>query len=84
LNCTRTAFANAIKIFSHRRRYDTRMVNRAADGGRVVRSEARGGHWVAWIPDEHGKPENSVVLVGETRDEAEERARAWAERGAPR
>jgi hypothetical protein len=84
LDCTRTAFANAIKIFGERAGYDTRMVNRAGDSGRIVRSEARGGHWVAWIPDENGKPENSVVLVGEKRDEAEDRAKAWAERGAPR
>ena len=59
------------------------MPNRA-DGGRTVQSEARGGHWVAWVPDANGKPENSVVLVGETREEAEERAKAWAERSSPR
>jgi hypothetical protein len=44
-----------------------------------VRSQARGPHWVAWIPDATGKPEHSVVLVGLTRKEAEERARRWAE-----
>ena len=44
-----------------------------------IRSEARGPHWVAWVPDAAGKPEGSVVLVGETREEAEERARRWAE-----
>lgn len=60
------------------------MANRGADGGRTVQSEARGGHWVAWVPDVNGKPEDSVVLVGETRAEAEERAKAWAERGTPR
>lgn len=43
-----------------------------------IRSEARGPHWVAWVADPNGKPEGSVVLVGETREEAEERARAWA------
>ncbi|MCU0250958.1 MAG: hypothetical protein MUE61_12155 [Vicinamibacterales bacterium] len=45
-----------------------------------VRSELRGGHWVAWVvrtPD--GKPDQSVLLVGQTRQEAESRARAWAE-----
>jgi hypothetical protein len=47
---------------------------------RTVRSEMRGGHWVAWVPDADGKPERSIVLVGETREEAEERARQWAER----
>jgi len=44
-----------------------------------IRSEARGPHWVAWVADSNGKPEGAVVLVGGTREEAEERARAWAE-----
>jgi len=42
-----------------------------------VHSEARGPHWVAWIPDAGGKPLRSVVLVGKNRQEAEERARRW-------
>jgi hypothetical protein len=46
---------------------------------RDIRSEARGPHWVAWIADANGRPENSVVLVAATREEAEERARKWAE-----
>jgi hypothetical protein len=45
----------------------------------AVRSEARGPHWVAWIPDAGGKPLYSVVLVGKTQKEAEERARKWAD-----
>lgn len=44
-----------------------------------IHSEARGPHWVAWVADSSGKPEGSVILVGQTREEAEERARAWAE-----
>jgi len=44
----------------------------------AVRSEERGPHWVAWVPDENGKPSGSVILVGQTREEAETRARAWA------
>ena len=46
-----------------------------------IRSEARGGHWVAWVvrtPD--GKPDKSVLVVGRTREEAESRARDWADR----
>ena len=43
-----------------------------------VRSEARGRHWVAWVADANGKPLNSVVLVAESQEEAERRARAWA------
>jgi len=45
----------------------------------TIRSEARGPHWIAWVADSNGKPEGSVVLVGETQEEAEQRARAWAE-----
>lgn len=44
-----------------------------------IRSEARGPHWVAWVADASGKPEGAVVLVGETQEEAEARARMWAE-----
>ena len=47
-----------------------------------IRSEARGPHWVAWVADDAGKPRDSVVFVGETQDEAEERARRWAARDA--
>lgn len=45
-----------------------------------IRSEQRGPHWVAWACDESGKPRGSVVLVGQTREEAENRAREWVER----
>jgi hypothetical protein len=59
-------------------RYDPRMADRRpASGKRTIRSEARGPHWVAWIADTNGKPEGSMVFVGETREEAEERARRW-------
>ena len=44
----------------------------------TVRSEARGPHWIAWVPDENGKPKGSVVLVGQTQQEAVTRAQAWA------
>ena len=47
-----------------------------------IRSEARGPHWVAWVADAGGKPVGSVVLVGETREEAERRAKLWAEKTA--
>jgi hypothetical protein len=43
-----------------------------------VRSEARGPHWVAWIPGTDGKPEGSVLVVGRTREDAEEQLRRWA------
>ena len=45
-----------------------------------IQSEARGPHWVAWVTQGgDGKPVSSVVLVGQTREEAEDRARRWAE-----
>ena len=47
-----------------------------------IQSEARGPHWVAWIPDANGKPEGSIVVVGLTREEAEERARHIGEPSA--
>jgi hypothetical protein len=49
-----------------------------------IRSEARGPHWIAWIADENGKPKGSIVLVGQTREEAEARAREWSERSGDR
>lgn len=45
-----------------------------------IRSEAHGPHWVAWVVrGGSDKPEGSVLLVGQTREEAEARARNWAE-----
>jgi hypothetical protein len=49
---------------------------------REIRSEARGPHWVAWVVGENGKPLGSVVLVAETREEAEERAKWWGDQAA--
>jgi hypothetical protein len=45
-----------------------------------VHSEARGPHWVAWLtlPGQSG-PYRSVLVVGATREEAENRARKWGE-----
>lgn len=53
-------------------------MNRQEAANFDVRSEARGPHWVAWLTraGEPG-PYRSVLLVGETREEAEARARAW-------
>lgn len=50
------------------------------DGTFEIRSEAHGPHWVAWLArTADGAPEHSVLLVGQTREEAEARARQWAE-----
>jgi hypothetical protein len=46
-----------------------------------IRSEAHGPHWVAWLArTSDGPPEQAVLLVGQTRSEAEARARQWGER----
>jgi len=52
----------------------------ASSGSYQIHSEARGPHWIAWVSrDGSGKPAGSVILVAETREMAEERARRWAE-----
>lgn len=50
-----------------------------ASRGVEVRSEARGPHWIAWVVDDNDRPAGSIVLVGQTKEEAETRARQWAE-----
>jgi len=45
-----------------------------------IHSEARGPHWIAWISrDASQKPYRSVVLVAANQQEAEERARRFAQ-----
>ena len=49
-------------------------------GAFEIHSIARGPHWTAWISRPGSDlPHGSVVLVGETQEEAETRARAWLE-----
>jgi len=53
------------------------------NGTYQIHSEARGPHWIAWVSrDGSGKPDRGVVLVAATQDEAEARARAWAEKSS--
>jgi len=53
-------------------------MNRLTPATFEVHSEARGPHWVAWLGEPGRKgPYRSVLLVGETREEAETRARDW-------
>ena len=51
-----------------------------------IRSAARGPHWIAWIvragSEQPDRPYRAVVLVGETQDEAEARARLFAEQSS--
>ncbi len=47
-----------------------------------VRSEARGSHWIAWVcRGGDPKPHRSVILIGQTQEEAEANARKWAAAG---
>ena len=49
-------------------------------GSYEVHSEARGPHWVAWlIRAGSDKSDRSIVVIGETQEEAESRARRFAE-----
>jgi hypothetical protein len=49
-------------------------------GDYEIHTEARGPHWIGWITRPgSSKPDRSVVLVAATEQEAEERARRWAE-----
>ena len=49
-----------------------------------IHSEQRGPHWIAWVSrDGAGKPDGAVVLVAETRELAEARARDWARLRSP-
>ncbi len=46
-----------------------------------IQSEARAGHWVAWVTEPGtSTPVGSVLLPGQTQEEAEANARQWMER----
>ena len=46
-----------------------------------IKTESRGAHWIAWVTrGASDKPLNSVILVGQTRDEAKSRAYTWADK----
>ena len=46
-----------------------------------IRSEPRAGHWVAWVTSPGtSTPVGSVLLPGQTQEEAEANARQWIER----
>jgi hypothetical protein len=45
-----------------------------------VHTEARGSHWVSWITrGQDAKPDRGILLVAASREDAEARARQWAE-----
>ena len=46
-----------------------------------IKTESRGAHWIAWVTrGTSDTPLDSVILVGQTRDEAESQARTWADK----
>ena len=46
-----------------------------------IHSEPRAGHWVAWAySGDEARPAGSVILVGQTQEEAEANAARWIER----
>jgi hypothetical protein len=52
-------------------------------GSYQIHTEVRGAHWIAWVSrDGSGKPDRSVILVGETREKAEANARRWADQSS--
>ena len=57
-----------------------RFPDMTATGHYQIHTEARGPHWVSWITRAgETKPEGSVILVAASKEEAEARARQWAE-----
>ncbi len=46
-----------------------------------IMTESRGANWIAWVTrGASDKPLDSFILVGQTRDEAESKARTWADK----
>ncbi len=47
-------------------------------GNQQMHSELRGSHWVAWLTEgSDAHPVQSVLMVGQSREEAEARLKAW-------
>jgi len=47
-----------------------------------IRSEQRASHWVAWLVEPgQTRPAGSLLMVGQTREEAESRVREWLATG---
>ena len=45
-----------------------------------IHVEARGAHWISWITrGSDPKPDRSVILIAASQEEAEARAKRWAE-----
>lgn len=56
------------------------MANR---GPYQIHVEERGPHWISWITrNGETKPDRAIILVAAKKEDAEARARAWAEQTA--
>ena len=54
-----------------------------ASGPYQIHTEARGPHWIAWVSrDGSGKPDRSIILVGETKEKAAANAQRWADQSS--
>jgi len=52
-------------------------------GSYQIYTEVRGPHWIALVSrDGSGKPDKSVILVGETKEKAEANAQKWAQQSS--
>ena len=48
-----------------------------------IHSEPRGPHWIAWITRAGSpKPDRSIIMVAETQEKAETRARQFADQAS--
>ena len=46
-----------------------------------IMTESQGAHWISWVTNANSdKPLDSIILVGQTQDEAASQARKWAEK----
>ena len=46
-----------------------------------IKTECRGAHWISWVTrDDNEQPLDSVILVGQTEEEASTQALTWAEK----
>jgi len=46
-----------------------------------IKTESRGAHWIAWVSRAgSNEPLDSIILVGQTQEEAASQARTWADK----
>lgn len=58
-------------------------IKTSSSGSYEIHTEAHGPHWIGWVTRAGGtKPDRSIVLVAANQQEAEARARLWAEQSS--